>query len=80
MQRQVVILVNKQNCGGLYSLVLGTIVSKDHTASIFTVQATTSFNPLKPNGYYMYRLLLHTKTLHSAHTMCLYVPYGSHNK
>jgi hypothetical protein len=28
----------------------------------------THFNPLKPSGYYMYHLLSHTKTLHSAHT------------
>jgi hypothetical protein len=35
---------------------------------------------LKPSGYYMYNLLYHTKTLHSAHTVYLCVPYGSHNK
>jgi hypothetical protein len=37
-------------------------------------------NSLKPSGYYMYRLLWHTKTLHSAHRVYLWVPYEFHNK
>jgi hypothetical protein len=39
-----------------------------------------SINPLEPSGYYMYHLLYHTKTRHSAHTLDLHVPYESHNK
>jgi hypothetical protein len=39
-----------------------------------------TLNPLKPSGYHTYHLLQHTKTLHSAHTVYLCVPYGSHNK
>jgi hypothetical protein len=39
-----------------------------------------NINPLEPNGYYMYHLLYHTKTRHSAHTLHLCVPYESHNK
>jgi hypothetical protein len=35
---------------------------------------------LNPSGYYMYHPLEHTKILHSAHTVYLCVPYGSHNK
>jgi hypothetical protein len=31
------------------------------------------FNPLKPGGYYMYHLLYHTETQHSAHTVCICV-------
>jgi hypothetical protein len=38
------------------------------------------FNPLEASGYYMYHLLYHTKTRHSAHTLDLRVPYESHNK
>jgi hypothetical protein len=41
---------------------------------------TSLLNPLKPSGQYTYHLLQHTKTLHSAHTAYLCVPYGSHNK
>jgi hypothetical protein len=37
-------------------------------------------NPLEPSGYYMYHLLYHTKTRHSAHTLHICVPYESHNK
>jgi hypothetical protein len=40
----------------------------------------TAINPLEPSGYYTYHLLQHTKTLHSAHTVYLCVPYNSHNK
>jgi hypothetical protein len=39
-----------------------------------------AINPLEPSGYYMYHPLYHTKTLHSAHTLHLRVPYESHNK
>jgi hypothetical protein len=39
-----------------------------------------ALNHLNPSGYYMYHLLLHTKTLHSGHRVYLCVPYGSHNK
>jgi hypothetical protein len=35
---------------------------------------------LKLSGYYMYHLLYHAKTLHSAHRVYLCVPHGSHNK
>jgi hypothetical protein len=35
-------------------------------------------NHLKPSG--LYHLLYHAKTLHSAHTVYLCAPYGSHNK
>jgi hypothetical protein len=38
------------------------------------------FTLLKPSAYYMYNLFEHTKSLHSAHTVYLFVPYGSHNK
>jgi hypothetical protein len=41
---------------------------------------TLDINPVNPSGYYMYHLLEHTQTLHSAHTVYLCVPYGSHNK
>jgi hypothetical protein len=34
-------------------------------------------NPLKPSGYYIYDVLQHTKTLHSAHGEYVCVPYGS---
>jgi hypothetical protein len=32
------------------------------------------------SGNYMYHLLYHSKSLHSAHTVYLCVPYGYHNK
>jgi hypothetical protein len=35
--------------------------------------------PVKASGNYMHQFQ-HTKTLHSAHRLHLYVPYGSHNK
>jgi hypothetical protein len=38
------------------------------------------FNHLNVSGNYVYRLLYHYTTLHSAHTVHLCVPYGSHNK
>jgi hypothetical protein len=37
-------------------------------------------NYLKHIEHYMYNLFSHTKTVQSAHTMCLYVPYDFHNK
>jgi hypothetical protein len=37
-------------------------------------------NPLKLSGYYMNHLFQITNTLHSAYTVYLCVPYGSHNK
>lgn len=36
------------------------------------------FNPLQLSVFYIYHLLLHTKTLNWAHRV--YVLYGSHNK
>jgi hypothetical protein len=38
------------------------------------------FNLLKPSGSTCTTCLKHNKTLHSAHTLYLCVPYGSHNK
>jgi hypothetical protein len=38
-------------------------------------QEIACIDPSKPIGYCMYHLLLHTKTLHSAHSA-----YDSHNK
>jgi hypothetical protein len=32
------------------------------------------------SAFYMYHKIQRTKTLHSAHRVCLCVPYGSHNK
>jgi hypothetical protein len=37
-------------------------------------------NTLEPSSYYMYHLLYHTKTRHSAYTLHLRVPYESHYK
>jgi hypothetical protein len=45
-----------------------------------TVTCISKINPLKPSGYYIYHPLYHTKTLHSADSVYLCVPYGSHNK
>jgi len=38
------------------------------------------FNPLKPSGHYMYRLVYHPQILRSAHTVYLCVLCGSENK
>jgi hypothetical protein len=46
----------------------------------FWRQFPRSISPLKRSGYYMYHPREHSKTLHSAHTVYLCVPYGSHNK
>jgi hypothetical protein len=46
-------------------------------------QATSRYvflNALKPSGHYIYHLLSHTKTLHSAHTVYQCVPYACHKK
>jgi hypothetical protein len=47
---------------------------------IFQTPSVNEINRLNPSGYYTYHLLLHTKTLLSAHRICLCVSYGSHNK
>jgi hypothetical protein len=40
----------------------------------------TCFSHIEHSGNYIYRLISHTTTPHSAHTVYLCVPYGSHSK
>jgi hypothetical protein len=51
-----------------------------YQTTLHHIPGNRNVNSLKPSGHYIYHLLYHTKTLHSAHTVYLCVPYGSHNK
>jgi hypothetical protein len=66
----------------IYLLNVKTFVSFSFRCSFFDKKGGVGlfFEGLKPSGYCMHHQLQHTKTLHSAHTVYLRVPFGYHNK
>ena len=69
-----------------HTVYLCVLCGSQNKQRLFSYTALTDWfskpisNPLKPSGYYMYRQLLHSVILRSAHTVYLSIFCGSENK
>jgi hypothetical protein len=61
---------------------LNTVTKEEtgNTSICCGIETRGSFIPSEPSGYGIYHRLEHNKTLHSAPTVYLCVPYGSHSQ